>query len=109
MQITGESRQEVSKCANPLRNSADRVVNIINGCVASEKMNMPDIVGTGQRISYLRDGFHKIVHARVHSMQTVKKTGKVSTKTIYNMEELHGRPLLISQEKGCEARRCISF
>lgn len=55
----------MSKYANPHRNSADQIVklNIVNGCVASEKTNV-----SGQRMaaefeSSFPDGFQMTVHA----------------------------------------------
>ncbi len=37
-------RQEMANYTNPPTSNADRVVNVVNGCVASDKVNVADAV-----------------------------------------------------------------
>ncbi|KAG0727208.1 hypothetical protein GWK47_035119 [Chionoecetes opilio] len=63
-------RKELGKYTNPLKCNANHVVNIVNGSVASEKVNVDEAVKIGRRMASefedsLPEGFHATVHKQV--------------------------------------------
>ena len=58
---------------NPLTSTADRLVNVTNGCVASDNVNVADAVAIGHRMAAefqesLPDGLHRPVRAQTRTM-----------------------------------------
>jgi hypothetical protein len=97
-------REQFEAHSNPLTSTADRLVNVMNGCIASDKVNVVDAVAIGQEMAAnfqegLPDAFHKPVRARVHTMEIMQKGVKVGDQTIYNIEKLYGRLLVISSKR----------
>ena len=86
-------REQIDTHTNPLTSTADRLVNVTNGCVVSDNVNVADAVAIGQRMAAefqesLPDGLHRPVRAQVYTMEIVPKCMKFGDQTIYNTEKL---------------------
>ena len=107
-------RKELSKYPHPLEVSAQYVVNIVNGCVASEKVNVADALSIGEE-AYLNfkknifDKFHQKVEQKVYTMKIMQKGIQVGDKTIYNMEKLYARFLILSQKRNITLENLFSY
>ena len=44
-------RKEFKKYINPLHSGTDKLVNIVNGCIADDKINVHNAVAIGQKAS----------------------------------------------------------
>lgn len=105
MPMTGKSfGEQLEAYGNPLTNTAGRLVNIVNGCIANDQVNVANAISIGQRMAAdfeesLLDAFHKPVYGRVCTMEIMQKGMKVGDQTIYNMEKLYGRLLVISMKR----------
>lgn len=107
-------RGELRKYTHPLKSNANRVVNIVTGRVASEKVNVNEAVEIGRRMASeftesLPAGFHSPVHSQVRTMQVMKKGIQIRDKTFYNMEKLYGRLLVISQTRNISLEEVFKF
>lgn len=103
--MTGKSfGEQLEAYGNPLTNTAGRLVNVVNGCIANDQVNVANAISIGQRMAAdfeesLLDAFHKPVYGRVCTMEIMQKGMKVGDQTIYNMEKLYGRLLVISMKR----------
>ena len=75
---------------------------------------MSDSVVIGEKMASqfedtLPDGFHKPVHMQVHTMEIMKKGLKVGDQTIYKLEKLYGRLLVISTKRNMPLQVVFSF
>ena len=80
-------REEFSECHHPLKSEAVKVINISNGCVADDKVNVHNAVSIGKRIAAefqngLSDSFHQSVHVQVYTMESMKKGIKIGEKVV---------------------------
>ncbi len=98
-------QQELSKYPHPLeQHDTDVLVNIVNGQVADEKVNVHSALAIGESMaadfkSHLPSGFYNAIHSKVVTMETMKKGVKLADRTIYDMEKLYARLLVISQRR----------
>ena len=108
-------RQELAKYPHPLQLGEPEVLlNIVNGHVAGEKVNVHDALAIGERMSAefkgtLPSGFYSPIHSKVVTMETMKKGVKIGEKMTYDMEQLYGRFLIVSQTRDVTLEDMLSF
>ncbi len=107
-------RTQVQAFGNPLESSANVIVNIANGCMADEKVNVADAVSIGQGmaakfLTSLPGGFHDPVQSKVVTMNVMKKTVKIGDQTIYSMEKLYSHLLIISNKRSLPLQYVFGF
>ena len=85
-QIVAEDRSKICKeiveCHHPLQTSALKIINISNGYVANEKVNVENAVFIGNKMKTefqngLPEVFHKPVHVQVYTMESMKHGVKI--------------------------------
>ncbi len=97
-------RNELARNAHPLQQADDcKLFNIANGCVASEKVNAQEAVRIGEKMAEafresLPGGFYDPLHNQVVTMEIMKKGIKIGEQTLYDMEKLYGRMILIADK-----------
>ena len=97
--------EELKRHTNPMKAQPDEPLsNIINGRIASDEVNVHDSLAIGQEMATqftadLPGAFHSPIKKKVVTMVTMKKRVKVGDVGIYNMEQLYGRLLVISQSR----------
>ncbi len=93
-------RNEFKKYINPLHAGTDKLVKIVNGCIADDKIQWP--LGRRQQLSSLDslpECFYKQMHHGVMTMETMKKGVRVGEKVVvYDMEKLYGCLLVVGQK-----------
>ena len=107
-------REELKKFTHPLKYEDDKLVNIYNGCVASEKVNVHNAVAIGEsKAAKFKDqlpiGFHNTIHSEVVTMQIMKRGVKVGGKTVYDLEKLYGRLLILTQKRKMSLKDVFSY
>lgn len=107
--------EELRKYPNPLQ-LGDNVAlfNIVNGRVADEKVNVHNALAIGECMvaefkGKLPAGFYKPIQSKVTTMESMKKGIKLGDKTIYDMEKLYGRLLVLSQKRDITLENLLSF
>ena len=93
-------REQIEQFENLLESMANKVVNLGNGCVANDKVNVADAISIGQQMAAdfqesLPDGFHKHIHTQMYTNEIMKKDMKIGNQTIYNLEKLYSQLLVI--------------
>ncbi len=78
--------------------------NIVNGCTADDRVNVSNAVAIGDQMSNtfinsLPGGFYNVIHRGVVTMETMKKGVKVGDKTLYDMEKLFSRFIMIADKR----------
>ena len=86
----------------------------MNGCVARENVNVADAVAISHKMAAdfqegLPDAFHRPVRAQVHTMETIQKGIQAGNQTIYNIEKLYGRLLVISSKRNLPLENVFSY
>ena len=76
--------------------------NIINGRITPDEVNVHDSLAIGQEmatqfIGDLPRGFHNPIKKKVVTMEAMKKRVKVGNASNFNVEQLYGCLLVISQ------------
>jgi hypothetical protein len=108
-------QQELGRYPHPLQQrDTDALFNIVNGHVAGEKVNVHNALAIGECMAAdfkgsLPAGFYNPIHSRVVTMKTTKKGMKIGDKTIYDMEKLYGRLLVISQRRDITLESMLCF
>ncbi len=57
----------------------------------------------------LPGGFYSTIHSKVVTMETMKKVVKIGGETVYDMDKLYGRLLVISQKRGITLESMLCF
>ena len=108
-------QEELSKYPNPLKYSdQDILFNIVNGHIADEKVNVHNALAIGERMAaefkgQLPEGFYNSLHSDVTTMESMKKGVKVGDKTVYDMERLYGRLLVISEVRNITLEYVLGY
>ena len=109
-------QNELQKHANPLHpeNRTDKLVNIVNGCVADSKVNVHEALSIGDAMAFkfkqsLPDSFYKPLKNGVVTMESMKKGVKVGEHHVYDAEKLYGRLLVLSQSRKIQLESIFSF
>ncbi len=99
---------ELRRHSHPLTNQSASLYNIVNGQVASANdVNVQDAVKIGQDmqkafLASLPDGFHNTIKKKVKTMQVLKRSVKMNNKTIYDLEAIFARLLIVGQKRNLE-------
>jgi len=77
-------------------------------------VNVDDSLAIGQEMAtqFIADlpcGFHNPIKKKVVTMEAMKKRVKVADATIYNMEQLYGRLLVISQSRDIQLSEVFKY
>ena len=80
-------RKEFKKYINPLQPETDKLVNIVNGCIADDKINVHNAIAIGQKAATkfresLPEDFYKPLHQEVVTMETMKKGVRIGEKVV---------------------------
>ena len=107
-------KQELDRHPHPLQQSeTDGLFNIVNGHVANEKVNVHNALAIGEGMASefkgLPGGFYSTIHSKVVTMETLKKGVKIGDQSIYDMEKLFGRLLVISQKRDVTLESMLRF
>jgi len=107
-------RLQLLKHVHPLKSETDKLINIVTGCIAHEKVNVNNALEIGERMAYnyqksLPDGFYKPLKHEVVTMVTMKKCIKVGDNKVYDMEKLYGRMLVLSQKREIELSTVFKY
>ena len=97
-------RNLVKTHVHPLTDQSSDLVNIVNRKVADKSINVVDTVSIGEEMSLdfvksLPGGFHNRLTNRVKTMETMKRGVVVGEKTVYDMEALFSRLLIVGQSR----------
>ena len=93
--------REMETHPNPSQTYTSNIVNIYNGCVADEHVNVHNVIDIGEEMtSKLRQnlpgGFHTPLQ-KIVTMESLKHTVRLGdTVAVYDMEKLFGRLLILS-------------
>jgi len=87
-------------------------MDIVNGRLANDQVNVMDTVTIGKEMvneseTELPSGFHKPLKKKVITLETIKKGVKIGDKTVYDMENLYGRMLVVSQQTKLAESLCL--
>ena len=96
--------REFKTHAHPLTYQSSDLVNIVNRKVADTCINVVDAVSIGEEMALdfvksLPDGFHNRLKNRFNTMETMKLGVVVGEKTVYVMEALFSRLLIVGQSR----------
>ncbi|MES9884496.1 MAG: hypothetical protein ABW185_26930, partial [Sedimenticola sp.] len=106
---------ELERYPHPLQQTdADVLLNVVNGRVADEKVNVHDALSIGERMAAefrecLPTGFYNVIHSKVVTMEAMKRGVKVGDTTVYDMEKLYGRLLVLSQKRDVSLESMLCF
>ncbi len=119
MQLDADDRRkiinELQKHTNPLSTqSGDVLYNIVNGRVAEKCVNVDQAVSIGDKMiteytARLPEGFHDSLKKNVTTMTSLKKRAKIGDVSVYDMEKLYARLLVISQNREIELSDLFKF
>jgi hypothetical protein len=99
---------ELRRHSHPLTDQSASLYNIVNGLVASTNdVNVQDAINIGQEMqkafgASLPDGFHKPIKKKVKTMQVLKRGVMVKNKTVYDLEAVFARLLIVGQKRNLE-------
>ncbi len=106
---------ELERYPHPLQQTdADVLLNVVNGRVSDEKVNVHDALSIGERMAAefrecLPTGFYNVIHSKVVTMEAMKRGVKVGDTTVYDMEKLYGRLLVLSQKRDVSLESMLCF
>lgn len=107
--------QEIVAHGNPLQTDSEALVNIHNGCIADNRVNVHNAleIGTSMASKFeanLPGAFYDPLHKKVTTMECMKKSIRISdTSTVYDMEKLFGRLLILSQKRDVTLEYLLSY
>ena len=99
---------ELRKHSHPLTHPSDSLYNIVNGQVVSEtEVNVQDAVAIGQDMrtsfaSSLPGGFNHPIKKTVKTMQVLKRGVKIKGKTVYNLEAVFARFVIVGRNRNVD-------
>ena len=107
-------KEELTQHTHPFKVVATSPMNIMNGHIGGSNVNVRDAaeLGTEMLRSFYKDmpsGFYNSIRKRVTTMETAKKGVKVGDGTVFDMEKLYGRMLVVSQQRHIDLRRVFSY
>ncbi len=87
-------RQELKKSEHSLKITTPNLVNIYNGCVASDRVNCHQSVENGtdmmnEFIKKLPEGFYEPIRSRITTMSSMKQSIEINGKQVFDMEKLY--------------------
>jgi hypothetical protein len=96
--------EEFQNHAHPFTDPSQDLINIVNRKVADDSINVTDALVIGEEmerdfVKSLPNGFHNPITGRVKTMEIMKRGIKVGEKTIYDMEALFSRLLIVGQSR----------
>ena len=100
----GKIKEHLSKFPNPLSTDCEKLFNIVNGMVATEDINVHKVTEIGDQmassfIDSLPADFHTPVKRKIQTMEKLKRGIKVGSSTIYDLQTVYARLLIISQHR----------
>jgi hypothetical protein len=106
--------EEFQKHAHPLIDRSPDLINIVNRKVADHSINVANAVTIGEKMARdfsksLPDGFHNPITGKVQTMEAMKKGVKVGEKTIYDMEALFSRLLIVGQTRNVNLKSVFEY
>ena len=107
-------KQELAQRTHPFKVVATSPMNIMNGHIGGSNVNVQDAaeLGTEMFRSFYNDmssGVYDSIRKRVTTMETAKKGVKVVDGTVFDMDKLYGRMLVVSQQRHIDLRRVFSY
>ncbi len=106
---------ELKRYPHPLEQpDSDMLLNVVNGRVADDTVNVQDALAIGESMvadfkKALPTGFYNPIHSKVVTMEAMKKGVRVGAGTVYDMEKLYGRLLVLSQKRDVSLESMLCF
>ena len=105
---------ELAKYPNPLTGPVRQVSNIVNGCVGNDKVNVHDALELGEMMMVtfaagLPEGIYNPIRSKLVTLESCKKAVKIGNKSIFDMEKLYGRMLVINQRRKLSIESIFSY
>ena len=105
---------ELKQHTHPFKGTADVPMNIVNGRLASDQVNVMDTVTIGKEMvnefeRELPSGFYKPLKKKVITLETIKKGVEIGDKTVYDMENLYGCMLVVSQQRKLDLEKVFAY
>ncbi|MES9881937.1 MAG: hypothetical protein ABW185_13750 [Sedimenticola sp.] len=106
---------ELKRYPHPLEHpDSNMLLNVVNGRVADETVNVQDALTVGEYMvvyfeKALPTGFYNTIHSNVVTMEAMKKGVRVGTGTVYDMEKLYVRLLVLSQKRNVSLESMFCF
>lgn len=97
--------EEFKRYSHPLQQTnKESLFNIVTGHIADSKVNVDQALAIGEQVAAefkgnLPSGFYKPLKSNVVTLETTKKGVKIGNTTVYDMEKLYGRLLVVSQKR----------
>lgn len=104
----------LAKHSHPLVVESEVLYNIVNGQVAPEEVNVADAVAIGEGMlkafhNSLPAGFHAKITSRVKTMEILKRGIKIGNKTIFDLEAIFIRLLMVGQQRQLQLAPIFSY
>lgn len=118
MQLDGNDRkkitEEIERHIHPLKSDSDRLVNVVNGHLAPDTVNVQNAVEIGELMAVkfqqkLPGGFYDPIKKSVITLEVLQKGVKLGDRTLYDMEKLYARMLVVSQQRHINLEDLLSF
>ena len=105
---------QLEKYIHPLNDQQPGVYNICNGQVAIDTVNVQNALAIGSEQSrqfsiWLSSAFHKTIKKKVNAIESLKKADNVKKKTIYDIETLFSRLLVVGQQRSIDIADIFQF
>ena len=117
-QLDADDRQKIqeefAKCSHPLQTDCDKPINIVNGRIANEKVNVQNTLEIGNKMvanfkDRLPGGFHKPLSKQIYTMEGLKKGINIADKMVYDMEVIYARIIVIGQRRNVSMSEVFSY
>ena len=104
----------MEKHSHPLEVQSNHLYNIVNGQVAPEKVNVQNAVDIGEKSASsfrtsLPSGFHGKISSRVTTMEQLKRGMKVGDKTVFDLEAIFLRLLMVGQQRQLQLAHIFQY
>ena len=105
---------ELDKYSHPINEQHPGIYNICNGQVAPDTVNVQDAlaIGTEQSKQFsasLSSAFHATIKNNVTSMEAMRKAVHVKGKTVYDIETLFSRLLVVGLQRNMDVADVLQF
>ena len=89
-------------------------MNIANGLIATDKVNVHEGISIGEEMAKaiqnsLPQGFYDPLKRTVTTMQVIKTGIAVDSKTVYDLETLYSRLRILSQQRSIDLKHVFSY
>ncbi|XP_068225089.1 uncharacterized protein [Palaemon carinicauda] len=110
----GRIAAELAKHSHPLKAESAVQYNIVNGQVAPKEVNVEYALLLGQKMATafrkaLPSGFHAKLSSPIKTMEQLKHGIKVGNKTVFDMEAIFLRLLMVGQQRQLQLESIFQY